>query len=322
MRRQSLPALPLFFALASLFVTPCMLHAQPSGGATGEPSDAVGSSAALNSSPSNPAPTSVSDRSLGATGASATTTAMSIKFSLEALNGVLERCRQAGDRPSEAHALGAIASSYSALHQQQKAVEMFQAELNLWRALGDKKNEATTLAHLGDVYREWGFPDQAIHFYREALKTDTDPNSSVEQAAIFNNMGLAYFALRDKKKTLEYLNESLAIYRTSQNSLGQARTLTNIASIYGFLINDPHKAIDYFQDAVTRLELLNDRSTEADALELMGGVWVKLQKRDMAVESFHRALFLFERTGNAQGEASVRKQLSAIGDTDSIASIR
>ena len=54
----------------------------------------------------------------------------------------------------------------------------------------------------------------------------------------------------------------------------------------------------------------------------MAGVWLKLQKHDMAVESYHRALFLYQRIGNAQGEASVRRQLSRVEDTEAIASVR
>ena len=56
----------------------------------------------------------------------------------------------------------------------------------------------------------------------------------------------------------------------------------------------------------------------------MGGVWRKLQKQDMAVESYHRALVLYERTGNVQGEASVRRQLSTVAasNTETIASAR
>ena len=61
--------------------------------------------------------------------------------------------------------------AYNALHQQQRAVETFQSALDIWRELGDKNGEGTTLAHIGDVYREWGFPDQAIRFYRDALKS-------------------------------------------------------------------------------------------------------------------------------------------------------
>ena len=110
---------------------------------------------------------------------------------------MLEQYRQVGNRSAEARALGAIASSYNAIRQQQKAIEVFQAELNLWIALGDEKDEATALAHIGDVYRGWGFFDKAIHFYRDALKTSTD---KLEQAAILNNLGLAYLRAPRQEK--------------------------------------------------------------------------------------------------------------------------
>jgi tetratricopeptide (TPR) repeat protein len=323
MRPQSIPALPLFFSFVSVFVTPCILHAQPSGGVSDEPTGPVASSGAAHGLPFRSPSTSRSDDgSLPLPTAPATTSTTQIKSSLDVLNGVLERSRQVGNREAEAHTLGAIASSYNALRQQQKAVEVFQAELNLWGALGDKKNEATTLAHIGDVYREWGFPDRAIHFYRDALKANPDSTDKTEHAAVLNNLGLAYFALHDKKKCLEYLDESLAAYRAAQDRQGEARALTNLGSTYGFLINDPLKSLDYFQQAVTQLELLNDRSTEASALELMGVVWLKLQKQETAVQSFQRALFLYERIGNTQGEASVRRQLSAVSDAEAIASVR
>ncbi len=83
-----------------------------------------------------------------------------------------------------------------------------------------------------------------------------------------------------------------------------------------FLVNDPQKALDYFQQAITKLELLNDRANEANTLELMGDVWVKLQKREMAVQSFQRSLFLYSRLGNTEGEASVRKQLRTATDPE------
>ena len=91
-------------------------------------------------------------------------------------------------------------------------------------------------------------------------------------------------------------------YRARQDRQGEALTLTNLGSTYGFLINDPHKALDYFQEALTELELVNDRSTEADALELMGNIWLKLQKPDMAADTFHRSLFLYSRLGMRMGK--------------------
>lgn len=316
MRRQSIPALPLLFALASVFVTSCALYAQRGGNAWEEPTGPAKPAA------NAPVSTSTTPRSDAVPASSRVAKSAPMELPLDALNGILQKARQAGDRQAEARILGALAGSYKALRQQQKALELYQSALSIWRALGDKANEASTLAHIGDVYREWGFPEQATHFYRDALKLYGSTTGKAEEAAVLNNLGLAYFALHDKKKCLESLDQALAAYRSRQDRQGEAHTLTNLGSTYGFLINDPHRALDYFQQAVTQLELLNDRATEASALELMGGIWLKLQKQDMALQSYQRALSLYVRLGNAQGEASARKQLSAVGSSDTVASTR
>jgi tetratricopeptide (TPR) repeat protein len=303
MRLQSHAALSVVLASASLFITSSVLRAQPSGGASNEPADPHPAASA--------APSDIRSEAKPQN-----------RLPLDELNGVLEKYRNSGNRQAEGQTLGAIAGSYRSLHQQQKALELYQLALIIWRDIGDKDNEATTLAHIGDVYREWGFQEQAIHFYRDALKMYSPTTDKSELAAVFNNLGLAYFGLHDKKKCLEYLNQALTEYRAKQDRRGEASALINLGSAYAFLGDDPHKALDYFQQAVSKLELLNDHSSEANALEVMGLVWLKLQNKDMAVQSFQRALFLFGRTGNTQGEASVRKQLRAVGETETIASAR
>ena len=128
-----------------------------------------------------------------------------------------------------------------------------------------------------------------------------------KQARTLNNLSLTYFALSDKKKCVEYLDQALAIYRAMQDRRGEALTLTNLGSAYGFLINDPHKALEYFQEAITKLELLNDRSTEADALELDGSCSGSNCKSGMAGQAFNERSFSYSAAGESQGEASVRK---------------
>ena len=88
-----------------------------------------------------------------------------------------------------------------------------------------------------------------MHFYIDALKFyPANPDKS-EEAAILNNLGMAYFVSRDRKKVLEYFNKALAKYRVRQDRQGEAFALTNLGSTYAFLVNDPQKALDYFQQA-------------------------------------------------------------------------
>jgi tetratricopeptide (TPR) repeat protein len=319
---RSFPSLSTFLALVAALVTTALLPAQQNAeSSNGSPERHLASyfdSGETGTHTSSPRGKSSASGELRAVTGSSVDQA---QFAIQAFTQILDAYRKAGNRRAEAETLSALANSYETLHQQQKAVEEFELSLAIWRELGNKDGEATSLAHIGDVYRTWGFPEQAIHFYRDALKIYPDTHKRSEEAAVLNNLGLSFFLLRDKKSCVSYLDRALASYHVIEDRQGEASTLTNLGSAYGFLLNDPHKSLDYFQLAVTKLELLNDRASEANTLDIMGELWLKLGKPEMAAISFQHALALFSQTGNAQGQASVRKHLGALGEAGAVASI-
>lgn len=295
MRKQCLTGLVSLY-LAAFFITGALLHAQSED--TKNDSAAASNSKIVRLGVGDPA---------------------RIHDALGALNALVEQFRKAGNRQAEANALCAIANSYNALHQQQKSIDYFRLALAIWRELGNKESEATTLAHIGDVYRGWGFPDQSNHFYRDALAVY--PATDIkERAATLNNLGLTYFAVRDKKKCLESLNAALTSYRAIGDRHGEALTLSNLAAFYTYLGNDPQKALALFQDAVTKLEFFDDHENEANALDSMGVLWLNLGKPEMASLTFQHAIALYRGVGDVQGEASVRKHMRALGQPENIAS--
>lgn len=251
----------------------------------------------------------------------ATTSAAQIQGALSSLLNLLEQTRKAGDRKAEANLLGAIANSYNALHQQQRAVEQFQAARTIWHAAGDSEHEATTVAHIGDVYRLWGFPEQANRYYRDALQIYPQGDQA-GRAATLNNLSLTYFSLNNRKKCFESLAEALGIFRQLQDRHGEALALANLGAAYTYLVNDPLKAVSALQQAVNKLDLLSDRASEAGALDQMGVAWHMLGKSEMAGLSFRRALGLFHEIGNSDGEALVRKHMRTLGEQQTQASSR
>lgn len=232
---------------------------------------------------------------------------------------LLAQTRKTGDRKAEANLLGAMAISYNALNQQQRAIEQFQAARAIWHELHDAEHEATTAAHTGDVYRGWGFPEQANRYYRDAL-TLYPATDKAGRGATLNNLSLTWFSLNNRKKCIESLNEALGIFRDLHDPHGESLALVNLGAAYIFLANDSFKAIDLLQQAATKLELLNDRDCEAGALDKMGIAWHNLGKSEMAGLSFQHALELFHRAGDAQGEAAVRKHMRTLGDQQAQAS--
>ena len=244
-----------------------------------------------------------------------------IQDALSSLQMILDQSRKTGDRKAEANTLGAIANSYNALRQQQKAVEQFQSARAIWHQLGDREHEATAVAHIGDVYRGWGFPEQANRYYRDALSL-YPATDKAERGATLNNVSLTYFSLNNKRKCVESLTEALSIFRELHDRRSEALALANLGAAYVFLVNDPLKAIDILQQAVTKLEILDDRDTEAGALDKMGVAWHNLGKSEMAGLSFQHALELFHEAGDAPGEAAVRKHMRTLGEQQTQASSR
>jgi len=247
------------------------------------------------------------------------TNTVPLQDALSSLESLLTQTRKTGDRKAEANILGAIAISCNALHQQQRAIEQFQAARAIWHQIGDAEHEATTFAHIGDVYRGWGFPELANRYYRDALATYPSTDKA-GRGATLNNVGLTYFSLNNKKKCIESLDEALAIFRELQDRRGEALALANLGAAYVYLANDPTKAVGVFQEALTKLELLNDRDSEAGVLDKMGVAWHNLGKSEMAGLSFQHALELYHSAGDAQGEAAVRKHMSALGEQQTQAS--
>lgn len=242
-----------------------------------------------------------------------------LQDALSSLESLLAQTRKTGDRKAEANILGAIAISCNALHQQQRAIEQFQAARAIWHQIGDSEHEATTVAHIGDVYRDWGFPDQANRYYRDALGI-YPATDKAGRGATLNNVSLTYFSLNNKKKCIESLDEALAIFRELQDRRGEALALANLGAAYVYLVNDPMKAVGVFQEALTRLELLNDRESQAAVLDKMGVAWHNLGKSEMAGLSFQHALELYHSEGDSQGEAAVRKHMRTLGEQQTQAS--
>lgn len=244
-----------------------------------------------------------------------------IQEALASLDVLLQHSRAKGDRRSEANTLSVIANSYNSLRKRQKAIEQFQAARDIWHQLGDKDHEATVTAHIGDVYRLWGFPEQANRYYREAL-AQYPADDKTGRGATLNNLGLTFFSLNNRRRCFESLDQALAIFRQLEDRHGEGLALANLGAAYIYLMNDPLKAIGALQQATTKLDVVNDRVSQAGALDQMGVAWHMLGKSEMAGLSFERSLALFHAVGDVQGEAAVRKHMKSLGEQQTQATSR
>ena len=98
--------------------------------------------------------------------------------------------------------------------------------------------------------------------------------------------------------------QSLKLYQTQNNKLGQANCFTNIGIIYSIL-GESQKALDYFNQAlpIYKTVAVRDRNAEASVLNDIGIVYNRLGESQKALDYYNKALPIYKAVGDLRGEA-------------------
>ena len=76
--------------------------------------------------------------------------------------------------------------------QEQKALDLLNQALPIWRELGDRLGEATTLTDMGRVYNNLGQREDALKVLNQALPIMREVKSQGGEADALQNIGTAY----------------------------------------------------------------------------------------------------------------------------------
>ncbi len=167
--------------------------------------------------------------------------------------------------------------------------------LQLAQKFNDFQGEAAALGSLGEAYRLRGKQDKAIETLETSLKIIQKHNLPAYRSSVLNSLGNVYFSkvqlgeqraisaqLRgadnkadefiqevtsDRKKALEYFNNSLELSRTQNDQTSQMRALLNLLQVY-YHSGDSSKLVDSTDRAEQTLQaalaLLNDLPNSAN----------------------------------------------------------
>ncbi|WP_445299913.1 CHAT domain-containing protein [Microcoleus sp. AT3-D2] len=228
-------------------------------------------------------------------------TAESLRSAIVKLEEALKLYREAGDNRGQALSLLGLGSIYSALGEQQKALEYYSQSLPLYRAVGNRHGEATTLTNIGKVYSDLGEQQKALEYYSQSLPLFRAVGSRRGEAYTVNNIGKVYSDLGEKQKALEYYSQSLPLSRATGDRGGEAMTLNNIGGVYSEL-GEQQKALEYYSQSLPLYRAVGDRSGEAYTLNNIGGVYSELGEKQKALEYYSQSLPLSRATGDRFGE--------------------
>jgi CHAT domain-containing protein/Tfp pilus assembly protein PilF len=230
---------------------------------------------------------------------------------LEYYSQSLPLLRAVGDRSLEATTLTNIGLVYSALGEQQKALEYYSQSLPLWRAVGDRRGEATTLTSIGSVYSQLGEQQKALEYYSQSLPLFRAVGDRSLEAITLTNIGAVYSALGEKQKALEYYSQSLPLLRAVGDYGGEAATLNNIGRVYSAL-GEKQKALEYYSQSLPLSRAVGDRAKEATTLNNIGLVYSELGEKQKALEYYSQSLPVFRAVGNRGGEAGTLNNIGSL----------
>jgi len=128
----------------------------------------------------------------------------------------------------------------------------------------------------------------AIRYYEKAYKIDKEHR--LQRAAVdLNRIGVAYNALGQKQKALDYMKRSLPLSREAGDRHTEASNLTNMGKLYNDF-GQKHKALEYYQKALLITQTIGDRAREAVVLTNIGDVHYDIGEKKTAIKYFYEAL--------------------------------
>lgn len=134
----------------------------------------------------------------------------------------------------EIRALNCIGNYYYQMASYDKAVGYYNEALSIAEKNNDKHNQIIGLSNLASLYTRIRQEQKAISLFKiaDSLLVATNNKYSQNRAAILTNMGMAYSSLQQHKKAIEYHLKTLEICENKNIPFGIALSKSNIGEEY------------------------------------------------------------------------------------------
>jgi tetratricopeptide (TPR) repeat protein len=223
--------------------------------------------------------------------------------------------------------LGNLGLAHAALGQVRRAIEYYEQALAIAREIGNRWGEGADLGNLGLAYAALGQVRRAIEYYEQALavarevsaaSTEGSPEWTAGRRGEGNHLGhlgLAYAALGEPRRAIEYYEQALTIAREIGDQQGEANRLVNL----GFAcrnLGQALQAIAYYEQALVISREICTASTEAspewaagrrgeeNALGNLGLAYADVGEARRAIKYYEQALPIARELGDRQSEGN------------------
>jgi len=176
---------------------------------------------------------------------------------------------QQNDSTGLVHALGNVAAVYNKTGNTKKAMELYSRCLTIQKYLKDNSGKAKTLFSI---------------------------------AIIYNNQGL------DKEISLDYLNQSLAIYREINDKSTEAKVLNQIGTLYKSL-GKYNKALDCFRNCIKLQSETGENNQTSYSFASIASIYFDEGNIDSAMIIYNKGLDIAKKVGDEENISHIYIEL-------------
>ena len=182
-------------------------------------------------------------------------------------------------------------------------IAWLEAAAGAARRTGDRRLEGTNLGNLGLAYAALGETRRAIEYHEQDLKIAREIGDRRGEGAARGNLGVAYENLGETRRAIEYYEQHLKIALESGDQREERNALCNLGNAYADL-GETSRAIDYTEQHLTRAREIGDRRGEGATLGNLGLAAAALGETRRAIEYYEQHLEIAREIGDRLGEGN------------------
>jgi len=181
-------------------------------------------------------------------------------------------------------------------------IRWVEAQRDAARVTNDRFSEGAALHNLGDAYIALGNVRKSIELYDEALIIGREIGDRSLEGCALTGLGLAY-APSDARKAIEFYDRALVIDREIGDRRGEGADLCHLGLAYA-ANGEAGKAIEYYEQALVIVREIGHRRNEGAVVGNLGNAYGKFGDARKAIEFYERQLIIAREIGDRYGEGN------------------
>ncbi|CCI04501.1 CHAT domain-containing protein [Microcystis aeruginosa] len=206
-------------------------------------------------------------------------------------------------------------------NQVKLAIQSCQQAVIAYRQIKDLSGEAKSTVNLGNAYVNDGQYRQAISVLENAVKIAQESKERRLEALAFLNLGGAYYELGEFKESIEFFQQTLTIAKEIKDAdleksaekllvLMEAEKQRKEADklfeqgVQQYEISQFREALQSWEKALQIYQEIKNRQGEAASLDNLGSAYLSLGQYQKAIDLHEKSLVINREIVNRQGEAN------------------